>query len=167
MSGDAAVVFANQVKREFRRRLIEEQLPRITRCAELLGEEHIWQRPTANGNSAGNLILHLAGNTTQWILAQFTELTDQRQRDGEFATSGGLRVAELTERLRDVYTRACAAVDAVTVAQMLAERTVQGYAETGLSIILHVLEHSSGHAGQIYAWTKQATGKDLSFYAHL
>ena len=41
---------------------------------------------------------------------------------------------------------------------------MQGYAETGLSTILHVLEHSSGHAGQIYSWTKQVTGVDLAFY---
>jgi len=167
MSSDVASKLAAQIKREFRRRLMTEQLPRITRCAELLGDQLVWQRPCANNNSVGNLILHLAGNTTQWILAQFTELTDQRQRNEEFAASGGLRVAELTERLRDVYTRACAAVDAVTIEQLLAERTVQGYQETGLSIILHVLEHSSGHAGQIYAWTKQATGSDLRFYSHL
>ena len=50
------------------------------------------------------------------------------------------------------------------VAQLLAERTVQGYPETGLSAVLHVLEHSSGHAGQIYAWTKQVAGVDLKFY---
>jgi len=30
--------------------------------------------------------------------------------------------------------------------------------------VLHVMEHMSGHAGQIYAWTKQVTGKDLAFY---
>lgn len=161
---DAAQQFADQVRREFRRRLIEEQLPRMSHCAELLGDERIWQRPSANTNSAGNLILHLCGNTTQWIMAQFTELTDQRQRDAEFAADGGRTVAQLTARLRDVYTEACDVVDNVTLEQLLAQRTVQGYQETGLSAILHVLEHTSGHAGQIYAWTKQATGIDLSFY---
>ncbi|MGK0265528.1 MAG: hypothetical protein ACI8UD_004192, partial [Planctomycetota bacterium] len=30
MSHDAVTTLANQVKREFRRRLVEEQLPRIT-----------------------------------------------------------------------------------------------------------------------------------------
>ena len=54
--------------------------------------------------------------------------------------------------------------DGVTVERLLAPRTVQGYQETGLSAILHVLEHTSGHAGQIYAWTKQVTGIDLAFY---
>ena len=167
MSHDAASQLALGVKREFRRRLMEEQLPRITRCAELLGDDRIWQRPSANTNSVGNLMLHLAGNTTQWILAQFTDQHDHRQRDTEFAADGGFTVAQLTERLRSVYTAACAAVDQVDLSNLLAARTVQGYDETGLSVILHVLEHCSGHAGQIYAWTKQTTGDDLRFYAHL
>ena len=59
---------------------------------------------------------------------------------------------------------ACDAVDRVPVDELLAPRTVQGYRETGLSAVLHVLEHSSGHAGQIYAWTKQAADTDLAFY---
>ncbi|MFT6078219.1 MAG: putative damage-inducible protein DinB [Hyphomicrobiaceae bacterium] len=164
MSHDAVTTLANQVKREFRRRLVEEQLPRITRCAELLGDERVWQRPCANNNSVANLILHLCGNTTQWIMAQFTEVRDQRQRDAEFATETGLSVAQLSSRLHEVYTTACDTVDTVSTEQLLANRTVQGYAETGLSAILHVLEHTSGHAGQIYAWTKQATGLDLKFY---
>ncbi|MFT4515958.1 MAG: putative damage-inducible protein DinB [Planctomycetota bacterium] len=164
MSNDAVTTLANQVKREFRRRLIEEQLPRITRCAEALGDERIWQRPSTNTNSVANLMLHLCGNTTQWIMAQFTERTDQRQRDAEFAAEHGLSVSELSAQLREVYTTACDTVDTVTTEQLLAHRTVQGYAETGLSAILHVLEHTSGHAGQIYAWTKQATGLDLKFY---
>lgn len=164
-AGDnTAEEFANQVRREFRRRLIEEQLPRITRCAELLGDERVWQRPSSNTNSVGNLILHLCGNTTQWIMAQFTELTDQRKRDAEFAADGGLTTQQLTKSLHDVYTEACATVDKVPLTELLAARVVQGYDETGLSAILHVLEHTSGHAGQIYAWTKQATGIDLSFY---
>ncbi|MGC6486065.1 MAG: DinB family protein [Planctomycetota bacterium] len=152
------------LRREFRRRLIEEQLPRISRCARLLGDEGVWERPSPNTNAVGNLILHLCGNTTQWILAQFTELPDQRRREQEFAAAGGRSVDELCAQLEAVYRAACEVVDAVTEAQLLSPRTVQGYDETGLSAVLHVLEHTSGHAGQIYSWTKQATGVDLAFY---
>ena len=151
------------VRRELRRRLIEEQLPRICRCARMLGDERVWDRPTPNTNSVGNLILHLCGNTTQWILAQFTDLDDARAREQEFAATGGASVDELGAQLERVYREACDVVDAVSEEQLVAPRTVQGYAETGLSAILHVLEHSSGHAGQIYSWTKQVTGVDLAF----
>ena len=80
---DATAPFVAVVRRELRRRLLEEQLPRITRCAELLGDQRVWERPSPNTNSVGNLILHLCGNTTQWILAEFTALEDQRDRDAD------------------------------------------------------------------------------------
>ena len=121
-------------------------------------------RRAIKADRVGNLILHLCGNTTQWILAEFTMLEDARDRDGEFAARGGVTAAELCDRLGAVYRAACDAVDRVPVDELLAPRTVQGYRETGLSAVLHVLEHSSGHAGQIYAWTKQAADSDLAFY---
>jgi uncharacterized damage-inducible protein DinB len=167
MSQVQAAQLAAQVKREFRRRLIGEQLPRIEQCVALLGEERIWQRPGEGSNSAGNLILHLVGNTTQWILTEFTASSDRRQRHAEFSDSGSVCAAELVKRLSDTYNKACDIVDGVTIEQMLENRTIQGYSESGLSAILHVLEHCSGHAGQIYAWTKQVTTTDLKFYDHL
>lgn len=162
---DGAVRLAAIVAREFRRRLLEEMLPRLRVCCELLGDDRVWQRPAPNCNSPGNLLLHLAGNTTQWILVTFGGLEDGRTRDAEFAADGGLSVAQLLERLAGVWTRACALVDGLPPAELLRERTIQErYRETGLAAILHVLEHSSGHAGQVYAWTKQLTGRDLRFY---
>ena len=165
---DSATRLARGIATEFRRRLLDEQLPRIDKCCRLLGDERVWLRPGAGQhavcNSVGNLVLHLAGNTTQWILAQFGGLRDERQRDAEFAATEGHTVEQLVAQLAHVYRRACDAVDAVSVEQLLAPRIVQGFEETGLSAVLHVLEHSSGHAGQIYSWTKQVTGVDLAFY---
>lgn len=163
-SPDAAEM-ARGIAHEFRRRLLGEQLPRLRKCVSLLGEERIWQRPSPNCNSVGNLLLHLCGNTTQWILATFGAATDERDRSAEFAAAGGTTGAALIEQLARVYEQACGVVDRVPVGDLLRERTIQGrYRETGLAAVLHVLEHSSGHAGQIYAWTKQATGQDLRFY---
>jgi uncharacterized damage-inducible protein DinB len=162
---DAARCLADGVATEFRRRLLGEQLPRIRRCIELLGESNVWRRSAPNGNSVGNLVLHLCGNTTQWILATFGAVADHRDRAAEFAADEGLPGPVLVDRLEQVYRRACDVVDKVEVQDLLRTRTVQGrYRETGLAAILHVLEHCSGHAGQIYFWTKQATGRDLAFY---
>ena len=160
-----AEALARIVAAQFRRRLLEEQLPRIRACVQRLGDERLWQRPAPHCNSVGNLLLHLAGNTTQWILATFGATDDARDRPAEFAAAGGATGAQLVDALAGVYTRACELVDALPVAELLRERTVQQrYRETGLAAVLHVLEHCSGHAGQIYAWTKQATGEDLRFY---
>ena len=162
---DAARGLADGVATEFRRRLLGEQLPRIRRCIELLGDVDVWRRPAPNCNSVGNLVLHLCGNTTQWILATFGAVDDHRDRNAEFAANEGTPGKALVNRLEQVYHRACDVVDEVDVADLLRTRTVQGrYQETGLAAILHVLEHCSGHAGQIYFWTKQVTGKDLAFY---
>lgn len=162
---DAALDLARIVAAEFRRRLLDEHLPRLRRCAELLGDDGLWHRPHAHGNSVGNLLLHLAGNTTQWILANFGAVPDARDRSREFAADGGVTSAELLARLDGVYRRAVAVVDGLSIEELRRERLVQGrYRETGLSSVLHVLEHCSGHAYQIYAKTKQALGVDLRFY---
>jgi uncharacterized damage-inducible protein DinB len=156
---------ATQIAAEFRRRLQGEYVPRLRQCVAMLDEAQVWHRHGAAGNSIGNLLLHLAGNTTQWILASFTGVADRRERPAEFAASGGASGRELVERLAAVVDQACAAVDRLTVADLLAVRTVQQrYRETGIGIVLHVLEHCSGHAGQIYAFTKLLTGRDLRFY---
>ncbi|MGE3172641.1 MAG: DinB family protein [Planctomycetota bacterium] len=161
----SAAALAAQVAREFRRRLQGEYVPRIGRCLELLPPDALWSRPSPNCNSIGNLMLHLRGNTTQWILAEFGAVTDARDRPAEFGAQGGPGAAELVAGLRDVTDRACAIVDSLPVAELLRERIVQGrFRETGLSAVLHVIEHFSGHAGQIYDRTKQLTGADLAFY---
>ncbi|MCA8964949.1 MAG: DUF664 domain-containing protein [Planctomycetes bacterium] len=152
------------IAREFRRRLQGEYVPRITRLVADLGEYAVWRRPAPNCNSVGNLLLHLCGNTTQWILAGLGDATDARDRPAEFAASGGDGGPALCARLAEVVDQACAVVDRLDAAELLQPRRIQGYSETGLSAVLHVLEHFSGHAGQIYAWTKQVTGEDLRFY---
>ncbi|HEX5053471.1 MAG TPA: DinB family protein [Planctomycetota bacterium] len=160
-----ATALARGVATEFRRRLLGEQLPRLRRCVELLGEAGVWRRPGPTCNSVGNLLLHLAGNTTQWILATFGDVPDRRDRPAEFAADGSVAARELVDRLAAVFERACDLVDRVSVDDLLRARRVQGrFEETGLSAILHVLEHCSGHAAQVYAWTKQVTGQDLRFY---
>jgi hypothetical protein len=44
---------------------------------------------------------------------------------------------------------------------------VQHYDVTVLEAIYHVVEHFSGHTGQIIFATKMMTGPDLGFYRHL
>ncbi|MCR9245291.1 MAG: DinB family protein [bacterium] len=161
---DAVGEVTTAIAREFRRRLQDEYVPRIGQCVERLGDR-VWERPAPNCNSVGNLLLHLAGNTRQWIHATFGEGADDRDRDAEFAAVRGATGSELVERLATVVDEACRIVDDLPATEWLRERTVQQqFEETGLSAVLHVLEHFSGHAGQIYAWTKQATGDDLKFY---
>jgi len=164
----AAEQLARGIAVEFRRRLLGEYVPRIRRCVGMLTEAQCWQKPSAHGNSVANLLLHLAGNVRQWILVTFAGESDQRNRPLEFAADAaqaGVAAAELMDRLADTASRACLAVDRLGPAELLRQRPIQQqYQETGLAAVLHVIEHFAGHAGQIYAFTKQVTGRDLKFY---
>ena len=163
--GDPAAVLIADIQSEFRRRLQGEYTERIGRCLDLLDEAAIWQRPAPNCNSIGNLILHLCGNVTQWILVPFANRTDERDRNAELAADSGPAKRAPLHDLRTTVAEACDLVDRLTATELLAKRPFQvRYRETGLAALLHVIEHFSGHAGQIYAWTKQTTGRDLGFY---
>ena len=62
-------------------------------------------------------------------------------------------------------TAVAAIIDGLTPDELLAMRTFQSrWDHTCLFGVLHVLEHFSGHAGQIYAYTKQTLGVDLKFW---
>ena len=156
------------IARAFRRYMLQEHMPRIRRCAEMLSEEEVRRKPSPHGNSVANLLLHLAGNVRQWIFVGIGGATDQRERAAEFAaTSGesGAGATELCDRLEQTVREAVEIVEAATPEQLLREYLFQGrFRGDGVLGVLHVLEHFSGHAGQIYAWTKQVKGVDLKFY---
>jgi len=140
---------------------------RIETCLGTLTAEQVWARGSENENAVGNLVLHLCGNVRQWIVAGVGGASDVRRRDREFAARGGVPVSELADRLRGVVAEAVAVLSQVT-AERLAERTeVQNYQTTVLGAIYHVVEHFSGHTGQIIFATKMLTGADLGFYRHL
>jgi uncharacterized damage-inducible protein DinB len=140
---------------------------RIETCLGTLTGEQVWARGSENENAIGNLVLHLCGNVRQWIIAGVGGAPDVRERDREFAARGGVPLGELAERLRAVVAEAAAVLGQVS-AERLAERIeVQNYQTTVLGAIYHVVEHFSGHTGQIIFATKMLTGADLGFYRHL
>ena len=168
MTDDRAEHLSRAIAVEFRRRMLEEYVPRIARCVSLLSSEQVWQRPGPYGNSVGNLLLHLEGNVRQWILSGLAGAEDHRDRDGEFAASAATErrdPSELVERLQTTVAESVAVVEGLHADDFLAHKEYQGrYDETGVGAVMHVMEHFSGHAGQIYAYTKQTLGVDLAHY---
>lgn len=149
---------------EAKRRMFDESQARIVTCLRALSVEQVWRRPNAQSNSVGNLVLHLSGNIRQWIISGLGGAADERQRDAEFAERGPMPVEELLQRLNETMHEARATLDRVDPATLLQPRRVQGYSESGLSIIVHVVEHLSYHTGQIAYITKAAAATDLGFY---
>lgn len=143
----------------------EANTPRIQQCINELSEAEVWLRPNGSSNSVGNLVLHLCGNITQYVLSSLGGQPDQRARDAEFAAEGGFTKQELWEKLAATTAAAARVMAAASEAELLRVRSVQGFQMSGIGIVVHVTEHYSYHTGQIAFWTKQLKNKDLGFWA--
>lgn len=143
---------------------MKENLPRIKTCIDQLSETEVWQKPVPAGNSMANLLLHLRGNITQYILSGLGGLPDHRIRDEEFSAEGGYDKAALLHLITETVNNAAGVIEAVNEEELLTIRTVQGFQLSGIGIIIHVVEHLSYHTGQIALFTKMLRNTDLGFY---
>jgi uncharacterized damage-inducible protein DinB len=156
--------FKNALISETRRRIIEESIPRIKKCLYELDEKEIWHRPNDHSNSVGNLILHLCGNVTQWIGSGLGKLEDHRLRDSEFEEKGPLPTATLLKKLDDLIVLINEVLETISEQDLLELHDVQVYKESGVSILVHVIEHFSYHTGQITYYVKWRKNMDTGYY---
>ena len=150
-----------------RRKLLEHYWPRLRAAVEPLTEEQIWWRPNPASNSIGNLILHLNGNVTQWLVASFNRRQDVRNRPAEFAAEAGLTAAQLLQRLGATMDESSRVLARLTEADLVAPYEIQGYHVTGLEAVYQVVEHFGLHFGQIAYIFKALSGRELGFYREL
>ena len=130
-----------------------------------LSEAQLWHRPNAHVVSVGNLVLHLSGNVGQWINATMGGEVDSRARSTEFDEQGPLPATELLTGLDRVLDRAEVVIGGLREEDLVRSWPVQGFSESGLAIVLHVVEHFSYHTGQITLHTKLLLGVDTAYYA--
>ena len=163
MNADLAGIFL-----EFsRNKLLGQYWPRLRSCVEGLSEDQVWWRPNETSNSVGNLLLHLNGNVTQWLVASFNRWEDTRSRPAEFSARGGMTASALMERLAATMDEAAKVLERLTAEDLLAPYEIQGYHVRGLDAVYQVVEHFGLHYGQIVYITKNLCGKDLRFYREL
>ncbi len=146
---------------------LEEWLPRVVKCLNELSEAQIWQRPNDRSNSVGNLVIHLCGNVRQYIISNLGNQPDTRDRDAEFAIRDGYDRQQLIEKLTETITQAVEVIRGMSTEDLMKERSVQGFRQTGINTIIHVVEHFSYHSGQIVFWTKLLNDIDMNFYGGL
>ncbi len=149
---------------ETKRRLFEESIPRLRKCLQEVSEEDVWLRPNDQSNSIGNLVLHLCGNARQWIVTGLGKAPDIRQRNREFNERGPIAKKELLTLVDTLPPDIEKVLDDLTVADLVGVHPVQGFQESGVSILVHVIEHFSYHVGQIAYYVKARKGIDLGFY---
>ncbi len=146
---------------------LRQQESRIQDCLARLTADQVWSRGNENSNSIGNLILHLCGNLGQWVLAGLDGQPDGRDRDREFATQGGMSVAELSGMLKVRVEEVVGVLERVPAHRLLQPVSPQGYTLPVMEVVTHITEHFYHHGGQIQLLTKLYLNVDLGYYRHL
>jgi uncharacterized damage-inducible protein DinB len=141
-----------------------EFLSRITDSVALLSDQELWWRPNESSNSIGNLLLHLSGNVRQWIISGLGGKEDLREREKEFMERGSASAQELLSLLRATVSEAVSVLHNLSEESLLEKHRIQVYDVDGIQAIFHVVEHFSGHTGQIIYIVKMLKDKDLRFY---
>ncbi len=149
---------------EVKRRLFLESWPRLHKCLDLLTEEEVWARPNPSSNSVGNLVLHLCGNARQWIVSGLGGAPDHRRRDLEFSETGPIPKARLAELLDQLKPEIWHTLDRLSEEDLLKTYAIQGFQESGISVLVHVVEHFSYHTGQVSYFVKAKKDLDLQYY---
>jgi len=159
--------FLNALVAETKRRLIGESVPRIKQCVAQLSEHEIWYRPNDHSNSIGNLILHLCGNARQWIVSGLGKAPDHRIRQAEFDERGPVPTSQMLEEMDALMVEINAVLDRLTPEDLINLHPVQVFEESGLSILVHVVEHFSYHTGQITYAVKAIKDMDMGYYSQV
>ena len=137
---------------------------KIRAAVESLPANALWSRANAESNSVGNLLLHLAGNVRQWIVSGVGGAPDDRHRSAEFEAKSGADAEELLARLDRVLDDADAVIAKLTPSDLLSPRMIQGRGVTVINAVYHVVEHFSGHLGQIILMAKVHAPGKVQFY---
>jgi hypothetical protein len=174
-------------------KLIDHYWPRFRKTALSLTPEQFWWRPleahteeetivvagrtstdpAAVTNAAGNLVLHLVGNMSQWLVWPFTGHTQKRQRwlEFNFRCPPGRETPEM-ERVLHEFDRCVAAGTSVlmrvSARELKDHYPIQGLSNvSGVEAIYQTVEHFGLHYGELLYLTKMLQQRDLGFYAFL
>jgi uncharacterized damage-inducible protein DinB len=161
---DTAMDLASTFIELSRHYLATEYRMKLRVAVESLPADALWSRPNEESNSVGNLLLHLAGNVRQWIVAGVGGASDTRNRASEFDARNGADAATLLAALDAVLDDADAVLAELTGVDLATTRTIQGRDVEVLEAVFHVVEHFSGHVGQIVLIAKMHSPGAIRFY---
>ena len=152
------------IHQEFERRVFNESYERIYKCLTMINDKDLWNSPNEQVPAIGNLMLHLCGNVRQWMLSGLGEKQDNRDRDQEFVKQDKIKKSELIFLLENLKVNVRQLLSDLSEDDLKRIYIIQGFHETGFSVVLHVIEHFSYHTGQIATLTKLHTGKSTGFF---
>jgi hypothetical protein len=113
-------------------------------------ESNIWIIENGIANSAGNLCLHLIGNTNWFIGAELGKTGYVRHRDLEFSLKDVPR-AELVKKIEDTIVMVDSVLERITAEQFesLYPIEVFGHPMTTEYFLVHLATHLTYHLGQV------------------
>ena len=113
-------------------------------------DRSLWQTPAGITNSAGTLVLHLAGNLRHFIGTALGKSSYKRNRDAEFSTKD-LSREQLRSEVRSTISDLENAFDKITVAQLRAPYPllIQERQVRTVDWLVHLSAHLGYHLGQI------------------
>lgn len=152
---------------------MNKQLIRIETCINFLSEEQIWYKLKPNINSIGNLCLHLAGNEYQHFVSGIGNMPFNRTRSREFTENNVMSGKDLLQLLKAVRRQSSSIIVGLTESDLQRNVTIHysiddwnkmvvrptfqtesQYSRDIETMLVHVCEHYSYHAGQIVLITK-------------
>lgn len=131
----------------------------VRHCVDQLRDEQLWWRPAEGMNSIGNLLLHLAGNVRQRIIAGLGGAPDVRDRPSEFSERGPIAKDDLLARLDATVAEARTVLANQTEADWLRVRPIQMHEMTGIAAALRSITHFGGHVQEIIHISRMLLGE--------
>ncbi|HJQ12183.1 MAG TPA: DinB family protein [Gemmatimonadaceae bacterium] len=144
--------------------LTKEYPIKLRHCVDALPREAVWARPNPSSNSIGNLLVHLTGNVSEWILGGVGGRRITRNRAAEFAQQEGADAKTLLDGLEAVLREVDSVLAGLTETDLQRELVIQDRKTTVLAAIYHVVEHFAMHSGQIILLTKLHAPGKIHFY---
>jgi uncharacterized damage-inducible protein DinB len=144
--------------------LTKEYPIKLRHCVNALPRGVVWARPNHATNSVGNLLVHLTGNVSEWLLGGVGGREITRHRAAEFAQKAGDDGSVLLDNLEAVLREADAVLAALSEKDLERSIVIQGRDTTVMSAVYHVVEHFSMHTGQIILLTKTYAPNKIHFY---
>jgi len=144
--------------------LTKEYPIKLRHCLNALPRGAVWARPNQDSNSVGNLLIHLTGNVTEWILGGVGGRSYKRYRAGEFAQRDGADASKLMDDLEAVLREVDRVLAGLTEKDLERSVVIQERETNVLGAIYHVVEHFAMHTGQIVFLTKLYAPGRIQFY---
>ena len=126
--------------------------------------DELWVRPGHDLNGIGHLLQHIKGNMSQYILHTLGAKGQGREREKEFQDAPKITSDALFGSVCETLDQSALRIEKTLVNFWSQQHRIQTFEMSALEAVMHSIEHTAYHIGQIALLVKQRKGIKLSFY---